>query len=151
MPVLEKLQSKYDFNFIVIADKDPKLPLKAYQFILWRRETEIRDLLSFHIGLMPLTDDEVSRGKCGFKAIQYMSLGIPAVVSNVGVNASIVENGVNGFVCKDLFEWEKALASLLMDSSLRKQFGESAKRRIDAKYSVVSTATSFLGQFNNNS
>ena len=83
LPVLQDLQSSYEFSFIVIADKDPQLPLKNYQFIKWSRDKETDDLLNFHIGLMPLYDDEISKGKCGFKAIQYMSLGIPAIVSPV--------------------------------------------------------------------
>jgi glycosyltransferase involved in cell wall biosynthesis len=94
LPSLQRLQDKFDFVFIVIANKDPKLPLKNYRFIAWNKETESEDLLKLHIGLMPLYDDDLSRGKCGFKAIQYMALGIPAVVSPVGVNTAIVDNGL---------------------------------------------------------
>jgi len=155
LPVLNELQETNDFTFIVIADKDPRLPLKNYRFIKWSRETEADDLLNFHIGLMPLYNDEISKGKCGFKAIQYMSLGIPAVVSPVGVNAEIVDDGVNGFVCEEEEEWKKRLIQLLTNADARKQMGLAAQKKIEEKYSVKSTETAFLGLFdhviNNNS
>ncbi len=147
IPVLQRLQEKYDFTFFVIADRDPQLPLKNYQFVPWRRETESEDLLRFHIGLMPLTDDEISRGKCGFKAIQYMAMAIPPVVSPVGVNTEIVQDGVNGFICDTEKEWEDALEKLLSDKELRIRIGEAARKKIESSYSVNSTKGQFLKNF----
>jgi glycosyltransferase involved in cell wall biosynthesis len=147
LPVLQRLQEKIPFTFYVIADKDPQLPLKYYQFIQWSREKETADLLHFHIGLMPLHDDEISRGKCGFKAIQYMALGIPAVVSPVGVNSIIVQHAVNGFVCDQESAWEEALTTLLTDSSLRKKMGAAARQQIEDHYSVKATTQDFLALF----
>lgn len=147
LPVLQRLQEKIDFTFYVIADKDPRLPLKNYQFIPWSRETETDDLLKFHIGLMPLTDDIISRGKCGFKAIQYMALGIPALVSPVGVNTDIVTDGENGFICEEEKEWEEKLEILLLDAELRKRIGAAARKKIEQDYSVNSTKNLFLSIF----
>lgn len=147
IPVLQRLQERIDFTFYVIADKDPQLPLKSYQFISWNRETETEDLLRFHIGLMPLTDDVISRGKCGFKAIQYMALGIPALVSPVGVNTEIVSDNVNGFICKEEKKWEEDLELLLLDAKLRSKIGTAARKEIEQKYSVHSTKDIFLSIF----
>ena len=147
LPVLQKLQNQYDFTFIVIADKDPHLELKKYRFIKWNRETEVEDLLNFHIGLMPLYDDDISKGKCGFKAIQYMSLGIPAVVSPVGVNTAIVEDGSDGFLCVSEIDWKKRLAELIHNSSLRTDLGLAARKKIEERYSAQSTASMFLNLF----
>ncbi|HEX7845512.1 MAG TPA: glycosyltransferase [Chitinophagaceae bacterium] len=147
LPVLQRLQNKIDFTFYVIADQDPALPLKNYQFIKWKRDTETEDLLRFHIGLMPLTDDVISRGKCGFKAIQYMALGIPPVVSPVGVNTEIVQDGVNGYICEGENEWEERLEKLLTDENLRKNIGIAARRKIEQQYSVYSTRDMFLDVF----
>lgn len=147
LPVLRELQEQYDFTFVLIADKDPELPLRNYRFIRWTKDKEIDDLLSFHIGLMPLYDDEISRGKCGFKAIQYMSLGIPAVVSPVGVNSTIVQNGVNGFVCSTSANWRTSLEKLLTDPGLRKRAGENARQRIENFYSVQATIPAFFSLF----
>jgi glycosyltransferase involved in cell wall biosynthesis len=147
LPVLQKLQERYDFPFLVIADVDPQLPLKNYRFIRWKKETEAEDLLQMHIGLMPLYDDEMSRGKCGFKAIQYMSLGIPPVVSPVGVNSTIVDDMKNGFICTDPEEWKSTLEKLLIDATLRQQIGRAARQKIELAYSVHSTLDSFIGLF----
>ena len=115
------------------------------EFRKWNRETEIADLLEMDIGIMPLYDTDWERGKCGFKALQYMALEIPAVVSSVGVNTEIVEDGVNGFVCeaikdtgtgKDYLKWEKDLLTLLLDKELRMEFGKAGRKRIVNNYSV---------------
>ncbi len=147
LPVLQKLQQSIDFTFIVIADRDPKLPLNKYKFIKWRKETEAEDLLTIHIGLMPLSDDDLARGKCGFKAIQYMSLGIPAVVSPVGVNTKIVEDSKNGFVCDTPEEWESKLTQLLKNTELRSRLGKASHEKIETAYSVKSTENTFIGLF----
>lgn len=147
LPVLQELQQQYAFKFIVIADKDPKLPLKYYQFIKWSRDKEAEDLLQFHIGLMPLYDDEISKGKCGFKAIQYMSLGIPAVVSPVGVNSIIVDDGVSGFICNNTEDWKEKLENLLNDLTLRSKMGIAARDKIKRKYSVTSSVQTFQELF----
>lgn len=144
LPVLEKLQNTFNFKFIVIANKDPKLNLNNYEFRPWKKETEESDLLAFHIGVMPLYDDDISRGKCGFKAIQYMSLGIPAVVSPVGINSTIVDNEVNGYVCDSDEEWENRLKQLLTDMPLRKRMGEEARKKIESSYSVISGQDQFF-------
>jgi len=147
LPVIRMLQEKYDFTFIVIANKDPKLPLKNYRFLQWNKETEIQDLLNLHIGLMPLYDNPIERGKCGFKAIQYMSLGIPAVVSSVGVNTEIVRHGENGYVAGTEQEWITYIRNLLMNKELRKEFGNAGRLRIEKNYSVKATLPDFIQLF----
>jgi glycosyltransferase involved in cell wall biosynthesis len=148
LPVIKRLQEKNDFTFIVIANKDPKLSLKRYQFIQWDKKSEVEDLSMMHIGLMPLYDSPLEKGKCGFKAIQYMSLGIPAVVSPVGVNTDIVMHNKNGFVANTETEWEYYIEQLLLQPELRKQLGKESYQYIEKKYSVKATAADFLKLFN---
>lgn len=147
VPVMQRLQQKYDFTFVVIANKDPKLPLRNYRFILWNKKKEIADLLSMHIGVMPLYDGEIEKGKCGFKAIQYMALGIPAVVSPVGVNKDIVKNNQSGYVASSEEEWEEAIEKLLKDGNLRKKFGQESRKIIENNYSVKATSGLFKSLF----
>jgi len=147
VPVLQRLQNRHEFTFVVIANKDPQLSLKYYRFIKWKKETEIEDLLTMHIGVMPLHNGEIEKGKCGFKAIQYMALGIPAVVSPVGVNAEIVTDKENGFVAATENEWEEAIEKLLTDASLRKEFGAASRSRIENSYSVKSSTELFKSLF----
>ena len=96
---------------------------------------------------MPLTDDPWSKGKCGFKALQYMSLGIPALVSPVGVNINIVDDGINGKVCHDLNEWEQTMEELINNKELKIIWGKEARKKIEAKYSVFSNSLNFIGLF----
>lgn len=147
LPVLAELGKNHAFTFMVIADKDPAPAVKNYRFIKWNKATEIDDLMNFNIGLMPLHDDELSRGKCGFKAIQYMSLGIPALVSPVGVNSKIVDEGINGYLCNTIPEWKKRMEELITDPALRKEMGMQARKKITSHYSVTATANLFLSLF----
>lgn len=102
----------------------------------WRLESEIEDLQTFDIGIMPLADDEYSRYKCGFKMIQYMALGIPAVVSPVGVNCDIIEDGVDGYLAATPEEWFRKLSLLIENPALRARLGRAARRKIERRYSL---------------
>lgn len=147
-PTLNRLlQIHPQTRFVVIADVPPKLNIPNLQFISWSAVTEVEDLCRIDIGIMPLPDDEWSRGKCGFKALQYMSLGIPAVVSPVGVNKEIVDDGVNGYWCSTADEWFKRLEGLLLDAGLRRRMGAQGLEKVAKRYSVDSNASNFLSLF----
>lgn len=147
VPVISRLQEETDFTFLVIADKRPDLPLKRWEFIPWNRETEISDLLRLNIGVMPLTADPWSEGKCGFKLIQYLSLGIPAVASPVGVNPEIVDHGRNGYIAGNGPDWESYLKQLLGDAGARDAMGRQGRTTIEAYYSLESCRSAFLSLF----
>ena len=147
LPVLQRLQERVAFAFVVIADKDPRLPLRNYRFVRWNEATEVQDLINIDIGVMPLKADAWSEGKCGFKLIQYLSLGIPAVASPVGVNEEIVLHGQTGFIAGNHDEWEGSLARLISDFSLRKQMGDRGRRHIVDNYSVDAHLKTFLELF----
>jgi len=149
--VLQELEREIDFSFVVISNKPPEFELKNLQFVQWSKETEVEDLLRFHVGIMPLTDDDWSRGKCGFKALQYMSLGIPAIVSPVGVNVKIVDDGVNGFICTHQAEWKKAIFDLLANAELRQAFSKEAVAKIKRSFSVASNTANFVALFDDKS
>ncbi len=145
--IISQLQQKHDFTFIVIADKNPELPLKDFQFIPWSASIEISDLLKMDIGIMPLLADAWSEGKCGFKLIQYLSLAIPAIASPVGVNNVIIQNGVNGYVCHSDEEWANYLEVLITDAGKRKQMGLVGQAYMLQSYSTQSQHTTFLQLF----
>lgn len=102
----------------------------------WSEDTEVASIHAMDIGVMPLTDTPWSRGKCGYKLIQYMACGLPVVASPVGVNAEIVEHGVNGFLATTEAEWRDALDTLLTDEDLRWRMGEAGRRKIEEHYSL---------------
>jgi glycosyltransferase involved in cell wall biosynthesis len=146
-PVLQKLQTVYDFNFKVICNQQPELSIKNLQYVEWTAENELTELAGCQIGLMPLTQDEWSEGKCGFKLIQYLALEMPAVASPVGVNKKIIEEGVNGFLCNSREEWYAAIEKLLLDADLRKQMGKAGRKKIIHEYSLISNTDNFLSLF----
>ncbi|MBS1625076.1 MAG: glycosyltransferase family 4 protein [Bacteroidetes bacterium] len=147
IPILARLEQQYDFTFMVISNRKLKADLRSLQYQHWHKESEIADLLQFNIGLMPLTDDPWARGKCGFKALQYMSLGIPALVSPVGVNTRIVDDHVNGMICSTDADWERAITTYLSDADQRIRAGAAARRKIEAEYSVASNTPNFIRLF----
>lgn len=148
-PALARLEREgYCFEFRVVANEPPALAgLRAFAYRPWRKETEIADLLGFHFGLMPLVDDPWARGKCAFKALQYMALGMPALVSPVGMNTEAVQDGHNGYVCATEEDWYQAIRRLLTDEPLRAQLGAAARRTIVERYSVASNQANFLSLF----
>lgn len=146
--VLQKIETEFPFvRFVVIANQEPSLTLRSLVYIPWVEKTEIEDLLKFDIGIMPLPNQEWAKGKCGFKALQYLALGIPAVVSPVGVNKKIIDHSVNGFLCNSHEEWEQALRTLINDSRLRKQMGDQGRKKVEDHYSVASNSSNFLSLF----
>ena len=96
---------------------------------------------------MPLPDDKWAKGKCGFKALQYMALELPTAVSPVGVNTSIVDHGVNGFFCTTPQEWIQYLSMLIEDKLLREQMGKRGRQKVIDQFSVDSNKDNFLSLF----
>jgi glycosyltransferase involved in cell wall biosynthesis len=147
LPIIEKLEKSYDFTFMVISNAPLISAAKSLRYVPWNKDTEIDDLMQFNIGLMPLSDDLWAKGKCGFKALQYMSLGIPALVSPVGVNTRIVDDGMNGAICASAQDWERAIVTYITDTALRVKTGTEARKKIEDHYSVLSNSANFIGLF----
>ncbi len=147
VPILQNLEKEYNFTFLVIANQAPDWQLDSLEFRPWSKKHEITDLLKMNVGVMPLTDDQWAKGKCGFKALQYMALGIPALASPVGVNAEIIDHTENGFLCVNAADWEKYLRQLLENQELRIKLGEKARLKIIDEYSVISNQSNFLSLF----
>jgi glycosyltransferase involved in cell wall biosynthesis len=146
--VLRHIEQRFpDVKFVVIADRKPNLHIERLHFVSWNTETEITDLMQFDIGIMPLPDDTWAKGKCGFKALQYLALKIPTVASAVGVNTKIIDHGQNGYLCTTIEEWILALTTLIENKELRKEMGERGREKIINSYSVASNSDLFLKLF----
>lgn len=116
-----------------------------YEFVPWSPEVEIRETATFDIGLMPLPDTPWTRGKCGFKALQYMGLGIPAVCSPVGVNVEIISHNHNGLLARTSEDWSACLMRLVDDKNLRERLGQAGRKRIEQHYAVDVQAPRLMG------
>lgn len=147
LPILKRLEDEFIFEFRVISNENPKLDLRNFSFTKWNKETEIKDLAEINIGIMPLKDDKWAKGKCGFKALQYMALEIPCVISSVGVNTAIIEDGKNGFLAEDVNAFYDKLKVLLQSQSLRESTGLAGRKRIIDQYSVNANKETYLALF----
>jgi glycosyltransferase involved in cell wall biosynthesis len=139
LPLLRELQTKRRFRLLVVG---ASIDLQGVHgdCIAWTAETEVSSLHRMDIGLMPIPDTPWSRGKCAAKAIQYLGVGVPAVVSDVGVNGIAVPDGVAGFVVRTDAEWAMRLTQMLDDASLRRRLGKTGREHIAANYSAEAWA-----------
>ncbi len=138
MNVFSRLAAKHKFDLKIVGAAEHNIKIPGITVINkeWRLADEIEQFQSLDIGVYPLSDDEWTAGKTGFKTIQYMSVGIPCVVSDVGPNRAIVEEGVNGFLAKSEDEWVEKLSRLIEDSQLRVKIGAAGRKTIMTKHSL---------------
>jgi glycosyltransferase involved in cell wall biosynthesis len=128
----------------VISDKPLHLDGVTVENKPWQLETEQANLSSFDIGIMPLWDSVWTRGKCGYKILQYMGVGTAVVASDVGVNNEIITSGENGFLARTEDDWFKAMASLVEDAAMRKKFGSRGRQLVEARYSLEAFAQGYV-------
>jgi glycosyltransferase involved in cell wall biosynthesis len=134
---LERLHARRDFRVVVVGGTGFDADAVEVEHRPWRSATEVQDISGFDIGIMPLPDAEWERGKCGLKALQYMALGIPSVVSPVGVNREIIEHGRNGFLATTEEDWVVTLDRLLVDPELRFRVGRAARVTVEERFSAT--------------
>ena len=125
------------------GDQDP-LPGVAKDVLPWSEESEVAQIQSFDVGIMPLPDGPFEQGKCGYKLIQYMACGLPVVASPVGVNTRIVEQGTTGFQASTDTEWVEALVKLAQDAGMRAALGKAGRTKVEQEYSLQVTAPRLL-------
>ena len=131
----EELGKSINIKLKIIGANFPSLNNVKVECFEWNIDKEINDLNSFDIGIMPLTDDPWSRGKCGYKLIQYMSCKIPVIASNVGVNSTIVDKEC-GILATDNSDWSKAIKFLFNEPETRIMMGQAARKKIIESYSL---------------
>jgi len=148
IPVFREMLADSAARFLFVSNRKGKPVELGFSARIvwktWQAETEVEDLRLFDIGIMPLADDAYSQGKCGFKLLQYMAVGIPVVASPVGMNREIVEDGVNGFLARDEKEWLKKLQALCADGKLRQRMGMAGRKCVEEKFSLQKSSASWL-------
>lgn len=144
--VILKLSKKYpQLEFRIIGGDYSIRGLSNITSKPWLLETELSELGNFDIGIMPMPDNIWTRGKCGFKAILYMTMGIPCVCSPVGANKEIVSDGVNGFLADTESGWTDKLSLLIENPQLRQKLGSAGRRTVEERYSIAVNAPKILG------
>lgn len=150
LPFLRTIKEKYGnrVQFRVMGDAGYVNEELGITGIPWSSATEVDVLSGFDIGIMPLPDDQWVKGKCGLKGLSYMALEIPTIMSAVGVNTEIIQDGENGFLALSDEEWVEKLSLLIDSFELRKKMGSLARQTVEKNYSHESQKNNYLRYFN---
>ncbi|MGH9733890.1 MAG: glycosyltransferase family 4 protein [Candidatus Acidiferrales bacterium] len=130
-------------RFRTFGDPRRKLAVPDFEAQPFCLASEIDDLRTIDVGIMPMPENEWTRGKCGFKAIQYMALGIPSVVSAVGMVSDLIKHGKNGLVARTEAEWFSCLDCLVRDAELRRRLSANGRLTVERDYSLQLWAPRF--------
>jgi glycosyltransferase involved in cell wall biosynthesis len=142
LPVLKELSRTHSFLLKVVgAGKNlDVIPGLEVQNVPWQLNREVADFQSLDIGLYPIDSSLYSQnwasGKSGFKAIQYMAVGIPYVATPVGAIGEIGKVGETHFCATTDSDWYNALAALIDDQQVRKRMGAAGRRHVVENYSL---------------
>jgi len=125
-PALEQIGLRYDNVVLrIICDNFFNLKNMEVEKRRWSLGNQVEDLTTSHIGLAPLPDNRFTRGKCGFKILQYQAAHLPVIASPVGVNSEYVRNGITGFHASNIKEWIDRISELIDNIELRKKMSEA--------------------------
>jgi glycosyltransferase involved in cell wall biosynthesis len=140
---LKQLAREFPIELRVIAESHRPLKQLGFErdgipirFTPWSEATEMKDLATFDLGLMPMPDTDWTRFKCGLKILQYMAVGVPAIASPVGVNRQVIQHGINGWLASTPDEWLGVLRFLLSDAGRRAVVLPAARRLVEEQYSI---------------
>ncbi len=137
-PVLTRAAARHRFVLRVSgADRPMAFAGVTIENVPWSLDREVELFNTCDVGIYPLPDDDWAKGKCGFKAIQFMACGVPVVAAPVGVNRDIIQDGVNGLLASTEDEWVEKLERVLTDAVLRRRLGAAGRETIEARYSVA--------------
>jgi glycosyltransferase involved in cell wall biosynthesis len=139
-PALKIILAKYpDVILKIVADKPPSfslLPTERVIFQRWHPDTEVSAIQDLTVGIMPLTDGVWERGKCSFKMITYMAVGVPVIASAVGMNCEVMKHGVAGVLVRSLDEWVDAMSLFLLDQHKAREMGSVGRQIIENHYAT---------------
>jgi hypothetical protein len=121
----------------VLTERPERAPaLPGLRVERWSLAAEAAALETTEVGLMPLSDDEWSRGKCACKALQYLSYGRPIITSPVGVNRELFEGKRYGTLVHNPHEWTDAIRSLSRRRNELAVHGAEGRRMVERDYDV---------------
>jgi glycosyltransferase involved in cell wall biosynthesis len=149
-PLAQFLEDHPGSRLLIVCTRKPafkKLSDKKWEFVQWSAENEVARVQQMDVGLMPLRDDNWSRHKCGLKALEYMAVGLPIVISPVGVNAEILNRDEVGFAATSGNDWYAALERLFTESELGPRMGAAGRRVVQEHYSVTANAPKLANIF----
>lgn len=145
---LRRVSARWPAVFEVIGAGSPRqVPGVRVRNRRWRLEEEVSYFQSADIGVYPVRDSEWGRGKCAFKAIQFMAVGAAVVASPVGASLELITDGENGLFARTDREWEQGIETLLCDPWLRQRMGEAARKTVEERYSLQAVGPRLVAAF----
>lgn len=147
-PALNEVARRHTIRVIVVGGRDyqPAEPHADFEVVNvpWSLAQEIENLRTIDIGLMPLYDTAAERGKCGFKLVQYMGMGIVSIASAITVNNQIVDDGRNGFLVRDPSQWSTMIEEVLARKNEFPAIGAAARDKIRSQFSFTANTENYL-------
>ncbi|MGI9626904.1 MAG: glycosyltransferase family 4 protein, partial [Longimicrobiales bacterium] len=135
--VFQDLARRLTYRLRIVSNHPPPpIPGVDVEFVRWSPEREVSVFHGLSVGVYPLVDDHWTRGKCGFKAIQYSACGVPVVASPVGVLRDIVAPEETGLWAESDEEWCDQIERILRDPNMGARFGAQGRAFIEDRYSV---------------
>jgi glycosyltransferase involved in cell wall biosynthesis len=144
IPALESTAKSVPLSLLVVGATIPSTPSLNVRSKSWSEATEADDLRAMDIGVMPLADDEWSKGKCALKLLQYMSAGVASVTSPAASAPEFVRDGENAFLARDGTEWRDRIGMLAGSAGLRSEMGKLARATVEADYSLRTWGPRFV-------
>ncbi len=141
-PLSELVEARPDLKveLLAVGGEAPEVEGASVRSEPWSEERERDFLRRVDIGLMPLADNAWTRGKCAYKALQYMAAGIPVVADDVGVSATVIGHERGGLVARSEAEWTEHLSILAAEPNLRARLGSGGRERVAEGFSVEAWA-----------
>ena len=124
-----------EVKFVVIGGKAPYIPNVKVVEYNWSEQTEVNLINSFDVGVMPLPNENWTKGKCAFKLIQYLACEVPVIASPVGANIDVVSSDC-GILAKNSIEWISALRKIRDLPNNRRDLGIAGRKRVKQYYSL---------------
>lgn len=143
LPALSEVAKQRPFKLKVVGSGRPVVSVPGLEIenLEWNLNREVEDFQSLDIGLYPVNaDNNWATGKSGFKAIQYMSAGVPYVATPIGAAAQIGIENVTHLFARTQAEWIDKLTTLLADEAKRREMGRAGRRHAVECYHLESQA-----------
>jgi hypothetical protein len=147
---IKRISSKYNVKLFLLGfDKSLVYIFEGidYKLIKWSSETEVNDIFSFDVGIMPLEDTPFNNGKCGFKLIQYMACSLPTISSPLEANQKINRNGKNLHASTN-DEWFNSFERIIQNKEYFFSVGIENRLDVENHYSIQSNVLNYIDLFN---
>lgn len=140
-PLAEFFSRRADARLRIVSEGKPDfryIPKESVEHVPWSAGSEIAATQALDVGLMPLDDTDWARGKNPTKMLCYLSVGVPAIASPVGVSADVLQLGQVGLSAVDADGWFRALTELYENRDRAKEMGRRGRELVEEHYSVNS-------------